>query len=101
MIRLRISCSCRFTLALALANVFDEDSTPNPAVIADLADTLPTIVPLIAEYWRDAADEQNSEPAPRVRSALTVRHVRRRRTKTDGANAVAPLGEIATTAVSP
>jgi hypothetical protein len=66
--------------ALALANMFDDDFTPDPAATADLVDMLSTVVPLIPEYWKNAAHEANPEPAPRVRSALTVRHVRRART---------------------
>jgi hypothetical protein len=78
--------------ALALTDIFDDDSTPDPAATADLVALHSTVVPLIPEYWNDAAHEANPEPAPRVRSARTVRYVRtRRRARTDGANtATAP-----------
>jgi hypothetical protein len=36
--------------ALALANMFDDDSTPDPAATADLVAMRSTVVPLIPEY---------------------------------------------------
>jgi yecA family protein len=73
--------------ALALADIFDHDPIPDPAATANLVAMLSTVVPLIPEYWNDAAYEANPETAPRVRSARTVRQVRtRRRARTDGAN---------------
>jgi hypothetical protein len=52
--------------ALALANMFDDNSTPAPT--ADLVAKLSTVVPLIPEFWNDDAQEPDPEPAPRVRS---------------------------------
>ena len=43
--------------ALALADIFDDDSTPDPAATTDLVAMLSTVVPLIPEYWNDAAYE--------------------------------------------
>jgi hypothetical protein len=72
--------------ALAPADIFDDDSTPDPAVTANLVAMLSTVVPPIPEFWNDAAHEPNPEPAPRVRSAYRASYSNPTARPNDGAN---------------